>query len=453
MQQKSPIDSRLIQLLKYVDSFIYSTTGYENIIGGDIYDFSENGLFKFILEKFKNCDDKFIEIRFVHQKLNVIYDADMARMILEDKSVIRGNMYNRLTEFFGSGIFTSKRVELWRHQRNSILQLFMRSNLEPLLPKLIDSMFVEFDKIISEDNEIDLVSTLSIIGIVGFCEVFFGVDIRDFSRELIEPLNDLLTYINGAVEPFVMPFDKKHDDFIKMRNVVHHYLDEIITRAMASENCHPIIRNELTSTTMSHKEVIEFVLSIVLGGHETTARMLLGAIYSICQDSNIINRLNSETTTYMESHDNYHVDIIDLPYLKNVISESTRLFPPVWLSGRKCQDNINIMDIHFDKDSQFLISPLIYLRDKRIWGSDSEIFNPDRHDNLNQHQQDNMIPFIVGSMKCPGKMFALLETSCVISRLFKNYELEILQQDIYPFSAGTFRLTNKLLVRVKSLVN
>ena len=106
-------------------------------------------------------------------------------------------------------------------------------------------------------------------------------------------------------------------------------------------------------------------------------------------------------------------------------------------------DNFNVK-----KGTELLISPLIYLRDNEIWGNQSELFIPERFDNLSKEQKELFIPFIVGQFSCPGKLFAELEASIVVSKLFYDYELELLDHKIIPSSSGTFRLTNTLPVKI-----
>ena len=56
------------------------------------------------------------------------------------------------------------------------------------------------------------------------------------------------------------------------------------------------------------------MLLIVLGGHETTARLMLEIIYSLCNNKDLIEVLNKETDDYIKSKEKYDIDILDQNY-------------------------------------------------------------------------------------------------------------------------------------------
>ncbi|AVL94959.1 cytochrome P450 family protein [Moumouvirus australiensis] len=450
---ENPIISLFIKILLLIDKFINILTfGFVSNVFGELQNLARKGIFKFILDMYQNNEDKlFQRFRLGHVQVVAVFNSNISRKILLS-NVSRGVFYTRLRTFFGDGIFTSWNKNLWRVQRNSIFRIFSTRNLKEITPGLTTSMFKELDKIISEDSQQDLVSVLSRIGLVGFCEVIFGVNVVDDSLELIEPLNNLLTYINGAAEPIDIKFGKKYTEFIKNKEIVHNWMRKLITKAKNSSQCHPIIRDEINNKNLTEQQIIEYVLSIVLGGHETTARLILGIIYSVYHNTDIIKKLNIESNQYLQSSGEYNFNILNLPYLQSVIKEGTRLYPPVWILNREAKSDIEIDQNIFKKGTQFLISPLIYLRDPKIWGSDSEMFIPERFTNITPEQKKNFIPFILGDEDCPGRLFAQLESSIIVSKLFLEYDLFILPHKLNPMSAGTFRLTDNLPVIIKKKI-
>lgn len=423
--------------------------------GGDIYDFIDNGAFKFVLDKWKHkgigCTHT--NLRFVHLPVTLVYDGFLTRKILSCNvnEVSRGKSYERLSKFFGNGIFTSINHELWKHQRNSILMLFVKKHMEVITPSLSKTMFDTLDIQIKQDPILDLVTILSQMGLNGFCKTIFGVDVSDNSLVIIDPLNKILSYIGGVVEPFTFPFDPDYKSFIENKNIVHNWLLQLVTKAKKSPTCHQLIKKEFENDKLNEQQLIEFIFSIVLGGHETTARLMLGIVYSLCYDKSIVQKLNIESSEYFMTHNECQFDILKQPYLKKIIKEGTRLFPPVWLFSKEAKQDLQIDDCFLKKGTQILMSPIIFLRDKDIWGTDSETFDPDRFDYITDDQNKIFIPFVIGPENCPGKLFAELESSIVISKLFSNYDITVRDHVLNPCSGGTFRLTDKILVSIKKL--
>ncbi|AGC02097.1 cytochrome P450 family protein [Acanthamoeba polyphaga moumouvirus] len=447
---ENPIVSWFMKILIYIGQIIKILTfGLISNAFGELENLVHKGIFKFILDMYRDSEEKLYQrFRLGHVPVVVVFNANISRKILTS-NVSRGLFYTRLRTFFGDGIFTSWNKNLWRNQRNNIFRIFSTKNLKEITPALTISMFKELDQIINENNSQDLVSILSRIGLVGFCEVIFGVNVVEDSLELIEPLNNLLTYINGAAEPIDIKFGKKYAEFIKNKIIVHNWMRKLITKAKENPKCHPTIKDEINNNNLTEQQIIEYVLSIVLGGHETTARLILGIIYSVYHNPDIIKKMNEETSQYLQMNKEYNYNILNLPYLQSVIKEGTRLYPPVWILNREAKSDIEVDKNIFKKGTQFLISPLIYLRDPKIWGSNSEKFIPERFTQITPEQKINFIPFILGDEDCPGRIFAQLESSIIVSKLFNEYDLLILPHKLNPMSAGTFRLTDNLPVIIK----
>ncbi|BCS83331.1 cytochrome 450-like protein [Cotonvirus japonicus] len=456
--QKTSSFSWLVIILKIFDYIVQILTfGYFPTLGGDVYELLDKGLLKFVLDTNVKSNNLYENIRFGHMSLILLLDGKLSKKILLH-NVRRGKIYEqRLVKFFGKGIFTSVDQNLWSHQRSLIFNVFRMSVLKQITPKLTECMFKELDDLILKKDHQDLVVILSIIGLVGFCKTLFGVDVSSSSKNLIEPLNNILVFINNSPDPINNHFDESYRKFVHDKKFVHKWMLELITNAKKSKYCLPVIQQELNNVNLTQQQMIEFVLSIVLGGHETTARLMLGIIYSVYQNNIIIDKLNQETTNYMKNHTEYEIDILYRPYLKNIIREGARLFPPVWLLSRQAQEDIKIDEHSFKSGTEFLISPLIFLRDPKIWGYDSENFDPERFDPkiFADSEASNLnIPFVIGKENCPGKKFAELETAIVISKLFYEYEIKIMDHNLNPMSAGTFRLTDNLPVKlIKKNIN
>ena len=438
----APIHSWSITALRFIDGIIQYLRVFFDIpvLGGDLYEFSSKGLLKFILDKINSkSNEKYVEFRIIHIPMCLILSAELSKKILLSKYVKRGRIYNRLTDFFGFGIFTSNVHDTWFHQRKAIVKIFHKRYLDSIAPSLHRYMFDVLDRELLAYTEFDLSMLLSQMGLIAFCKIIFGVDISDNYKDLIIPLNRLLLYINGAVEPFVFPMDPLYQEFIKDKKIVHDWIRNLIKLA-DNPNCHPVIVEEFKNNhNQDDTELIEFISSLIFAGHETTAKLMTAIIYNMCCHPEYIEKLNSEY-----GRNNNH-------YLKNIIKEGTRLYPSAWILGREALQDFIIDDIEFHKGTQFIISPLIFLRSEEIWGPTAEEFIPDRFDLMTDSEKETFIPFVVGPESCPGKAFAELESAIVISNLFYHYKVEILEHNIQPASAVTFRLFDKLPVKINRL--
>lgn len=455
----TPMKSYLIMFLQFIDWFIpWKWFGYSKpIIGGDLYELSNKGILRFIMDKnieSVNNNSTHTLVRLATVNTMIIFDPVLTRGILSHNLDVirRGKTYDRLVLFFGKGIFTHNDHNRWKKQRKDFFHLVntfkLKQYSESLYTIFMNEVKKEYQKTLKDKYSIDLVSLLSTAGLVAFCEIYLGIDISENPSELVEPLNNLLIYINGTFDPINIPFDPRYIAFKKDRDFVHDYMKKIVRQAKESSRCDPTLL-DIINTTKDENELAELMISTVLGGHEGVARLILGVIYSLCHQPNQVERLRNE----IENVEIFDYDVIKLPYLKNIVTEGSRLFSPVWLISREPSRDITVKDknnndVNIKKGTQLLISPMIINRSD-IWET-PEVFDPDRfdHDRMNYNNQKLFFPFLIGPENCPGEKFAILESSLVIAGMFKKYNIDIIDNQIRPLSAGTFRLTDKLYINL-----
>ena len=466
-----------------------------NILSGDIAELSQKGILRFILDKAaayqsqigtEKVQDRdagccgsvsshasatrppWILFRMGPVPAMLTLDMDTTMKILLSRDVKRGLAYSRLTQFFGYGIFTSRVPSRWRYQRDIIIDLFRRSSLEAMAVTLYTGMLDEVRKASerSKGQSLDFVLLLSRMGLIAFCDAALGVDVRDMSDELAGPINRLLTYINGALELICVPFGEAYQKFMVDRNFVHEWMRRLMRRVrkQAREGVDQGLRIKETPLSRAildlddpkrDEEVVEFMISMVLGGHETTARLMLGGFYALLRHPHYIERIRAEMKSYLDSGRAEPLDYRcysenRMPFLRLVVEESLRLYPPVWLLARCPVVDLEIGGHTIPKGTEIFISPMILQRQKAVWGKDAEFFRPERFKELSIEQLRMFRPFVAGPEQCPGREFAKVESMLAFAGLFHHFDIRLSDpnQREQPTSAGTFRLFRELFVTI-----
>jgi cytochrome P450 len=143
-------------------------------------------------------------------------------------------------------------------------------------------------------------------------------------------------------------------------------------------------------------------------------------LYFILQNPSVYQRLQKEIDDYYVSA-NLQQPISfqqtqELPYLKSVIAEATRLYPSiVYQLLRHVPDGGMEVNGHFlPAGTPVGMSPIAANRDKAIWGEDADVFlperwleNPERSTYLESY---NMTYGGHGSRACIGRNLALVST-------------------------------------------
>lgn len=450
------VESKAINVIKCLD-YIGNTilmpfnwilgTNYNNIIGGDLHELSDKGILRYIIDLgIKNPDKDIIYFRLANLNMCLINNVDLTKNICNRKmdEVKRGKVYERLTIFFGKGAFTTFDKNLWNIHRNEFYKMVTNRKLIEYTPIFYDKLVKTIDNIIGNNGEIyDLAVVLPQINLIAFCWTYFGIDVSSTANELILPLNRLLKYINNSIDPVFIPIGSQYLNFKKDIKIVHDYLENLMKICVESNIGDVDFIKIFKSDVMSTRELVEFMISIVLGGHEGTSRLLIGVLCSMARNKNIIDKLRNELKSSIYDIENNKVsyDIIKLSYLKYIVNEGCRLFPPVWICSREALVDLQIDDIMIKKGTQIFLSPLIIHRDEKIWGTTAEQFIPERYETLSGYRNNIYFPFLVGSENCTGEKLAILEASLFIVAIFSKYDIEIMNHEINPEAAGTFRIT------------
>jgi cytochrome P450 len=446
--------------IKQTDFYKYLniTHNKPNLFSGDFNDLANKGILRFILDKTNSTivNQQYVKFNLCTQNVFIPLDMDITKQILKSRYVKRGNAYKRLTQFFGYGIFTSWIHDRWKRQKHMGLVLLHGSSLKFISQNIYETTIKDISLFYSHANgsPVDLVIILSRIGLYAFCDRVLGVNVRDIGDELAPKINSVLTYINGSLEPFDIPFTAKYNTFKKDVKFVHNWMLKVINRIKYNIKYNGSSTNAFIDELfkLEINEQVELMISMVLGGHETTARVILGGMYEMMLNPTHIKLVRNEIDDFILNNTTVDYGAIyssgKFQFSHLLLRETLRLYPPVWLLSRSPTENIFVgtdNSILIKKDTMILLSPLIIQRQKKYWGEDAEVFRPDRFD------QDNLpdfLPFIIGVEKCPAERFAIMESIMIITAIFKHYDVKIAEENYAPrpMSAGTFRIFDTLPV-------
>lgn len=142
-----------------------------------------------------------------------------------------------------------------------------------------------------------------------------------------------------------------------------------------------------------------------------------------------------------------------LPYTEMVIKETMRLFPITGVLPREIAVDVKLADFTLPKGSTCVL-PIIKLhRSKKLWGDDSEVFDPDRFSAERSAARESYfyMPFSAGPRNCIGHRYAMVSMKIFLCQLIKRYKFSThmrfseLKYSYTPF----FKLLNKYAVTIE----
>ena len=186
-------------------------------------------------------------------------------------------------------------------------------------------------------------------------------------------------------------------------------------------------RDGETGAKLTDEEVRDEVVIIFMAGHETTAVAMTFVWYLISQHPEVEARLHREIDTVLGSRVPMHEDLERLPYVRMVIEEAMRLYPPApALSSRQCQTEDMICGRRIESREPVAVLPWVLHRHRALW-DDPERFDPERFTPEKSAQRPRFayMPFGGGPRICIGASLAMTEASLILAMMAQRYRLRL----------------------------
>ncbi|KAL2835562.1 cytochrome P450 [Aspergillus pseudoustus] len=189
------------------------------------------------------------------------------------------------------------------------------------------------------------------------------------------------------------------------------------------------------SAVLTDDELVDQMMTFLAAGHGTTSHALQWAVYALCKDHDVQQRLrdelrehgiNKETTPTFSP-----ADIDTLPYLRAICNETLRLYPPVPSTIREATRETVVAGYRIPAGTQFAISPAVVNVDAELWGPDAGTFNPDRWmgegraNSGGVRNHHGFLTFLQGPRSCIGAAFAKAELACLVAALVVRFRMEL----------------------------
>jgi cytochrome P450 len=200
---------------------------------------------------------------------------------------------------------------------------------------------------------------------------------------------------------------------------------------------------------MSERQVRDEVMTLLLAGHETTALALTWAFMLLDRNRGARDRLEAELDAILGDRPPKPSDVAALPYAQAVVNETLRLYPPAYVTGREAVRNTAIGGVPMPKGHIVLISMYSTHRDPRFF-PEPESFRPERWvDGLEKRlPRGAFIPFGMGSRKCIGSSFAMMEATLLLATIARRRRFDLEPGDIPTHPSITLRPATPIRAQV-----
>jgi cytochrome P450 len=177
-----------------------------------------------------------------------------------------------------------------------------------------------------------------------------------------------------------------------------------------------------TGATMNAGLVRDNIVGSLAAGRETTALSAAWALWLIAQSKEAAERVAGELDTLAQTGPACDADLDALPYLKAVVLEAMRLFPPATQLLRRCVTTTDLGGAIARRGDLIIIPVYALHRRTDFWDApdrfDPERFLPDRFDP--RAARFRYLPFGLGPRICIGMHFAMIEIMAMLATLLQQ---------------------------------
>lgn len=346
--------------------------------------------------------------------------------------------YHVLSQFMGKGLITNDGPP-WVRQRKLMQPLFTNRSVDGFdgtINALTRELITDWEKRHGDgpiwvDREMSTL-TFRIAG-----RTLFGSDIDRYAQEVasivdavnLEPqeLRALMTLVAWLPTPQNLRWKrarKRLDEIVytiidKKRRQDAGHDENILDRLLNA-------RDQDTGEGMPRRQIRDEVVTLMLAGHETSANALAWTLYLLATHPDIEERLLRDLAAALGGGPASAADLARLPYLKQVVQESMRLYPPVWGAARRCEQAESLGPYTLPANSYVAVVYYALHRHPEFW-PDAERFDPDRFEpGASQGRHSYCyIPFAAGPRTCIGANMAMLEVQLVLAQLLQRFELRV----------------------------
>lgn len=185
-------------------------------------------------------------------------------------------------------------------------------------------------------------------------------------------------------------------------------------------------RDDDTGAGMTNEQLRDEATTLVIAGSETTGNTIAWACYLLARHPRIQERLQQEADLVLAGADPGYEILSKLPFTRAVITETLRLYSPVWILPRRALVDVELGGHLLRAGSRIFFSPYALNRDARLH-RDPDRFDPDRWATgySKSDMRATFFPFGQGIRNCIGEGFAWAESTLLLSVIAAHWQLRL----------------------------
>ncbi|KAF8736947.1 hypothetical protein AX14_013681 [Amanita brunnescens Koide BX004] len=451
-------------------------------------DFKSSYILDVYLRLFEEYQCTTLNLRILWTDTIISMDQQHAKFVLASgfNHFWRGKLQKeRMETFLGQGIF-NRDDEQWKMHRAVARPFFARERISDFdtFEKFTSQTLSILSGLSSSNQACEAQDLYARFSIDTASEFLFGKNLETLSASLPVPGSTRMGPKGSATEDtwgsFVEAFETAQQEVTRRARIgyywplfelfqdrnqknakrIREWLDPLVDMALqekAKSEIHGInspvedktFLQHLADSTNDPVLIRDQLLSMLLAARDTTSCTLTFVTYFMAVHPDVTAKMRAEVLTVCGNQAPTYENIRQMKYVRAVINETLRLFPPVPLNVRESRSACVLppadgtytgsepRSLYMPAGTTLTYLPLLTQRNPALWGADADEFKPERWlepDRLAQFVANPTmyLPFSAGPRICLGQNYAYNELTYFLIRLLQQFSSFSLAPEYQP---------------------
>jgi len=347
----------------------------------------------------------------------------------------KNGVYRRLGKFLGKGLLTNEGEE-WKNRRRLLQPIFHRQSLSQTAPLIVDAtntMIAKWQSTYMSNNQTFnftqemLALVLTISG-----KILFSEDLTRLTKPIISWVNKghraitrsiiinrfLPTFYNIQFHYALYNIEKLAKFFIDQRRQNPQNQQDLLSLLLQA-------KDPQTGEGLSEQTIIDEIKTFLITGHETAGYTLAWIFWHLTQHNDVLEKAIDEVDKVLGGRTATFDDVNQLTYLRMIIEETMRIYPPIWVFTRRSINKLEVQDYTIPANSNLIICPYALHRHPLYWPM-AEKFDPDRFlpENIAARPKLAYLPFGAGPRVCIAGTLAMLQITLILATMLQKVVIQ-----------------------------
>ncbi|XP_059298791.1 6,7,8-trihydroxycoumarin synthase-like isoform X2 [Lycium ferocissimum] len=397
-------------------------------------------------------------LKLASAQMVVVSSKNLAKEVLKTQDLLYCSRPSILSQqklsYNGRDIAFSPYNDYWREMRKfCVLHLFSLKKVQlysPIREDEVSRMIKKISQQAATSQIINLSNSMISLTSTIICRVAFGVRFDEEAHErkrfdylLAEAQALVASFFVSDFFPSLSWIDKltgltnrlernfkNLDEFYEV--LIEQHQDPNRPKSMEGDIVDLLLqlkKEKSTPINLTLEDIKGLLMNVLIAGSDTSAAAIIWAMTALMKNPKVMKKVQEEIRTSIGNKGIVNEDDIqNMSYLKAVIKETFRLYPPApLLVPRVSMDKSTLEGYEIQPGTIIHVNSWAIARDPEIWENPEE-FIPERflNNDIDFKGQDyELIPFGAGRRGCPGITLGVASTELALSNLLYAFDWEL----------------------------